>query len=167
MHLPRIALFYVLSASLTGTANAAEPDTPQRYGVELTWDLNLEGGAGFRLDEAAPVLGLGRIRGGLMWADLSDFGSPKFHILGAQVSYTGLGELAFGLQAETMGLSSGLWAQIGASITTDVEPRFDLSFGWSLFGIEGELVATNGGAAGALFFKLRAPLGMIVYAMSN
>ena len=66
-----------------------------------------------------------------------------------------------------MWLSSGVWLQLGASIDVEAHPVFDLSLGWSLLGIEAQVVAREHDAMGALFLKLRIPFGVIGYALSD
>lgn len=129
--------------------------------------MNLEGGVGFELGQAGPLIGLGRVRVGLMWIDEADVMSPRYTSIGLMASSSGLVSGAFGLQAEWMWLNPGVWVQVGASLDTSTDPLFDLALGWSLLGVEGQLKLQDGDAVAALFAKVRIPLGVIGHALSD
>jgi len=148
-------------------AIAAPPVEGRRETIARTWDLNLEGGLGWNLTRDAPLLGLVRARGGLMWMDTTDFAAPRFYSLGVTATYCGLGSLAFGIQGELLDLSSGVWGQLGAHIDIDAAPGFEASLGWSLFGVEAQLRLEDHGNQAALFLKLRIPIGIIAFSATQ
>jgi hypothetical protein len=139
---------------------------PRRY---TTWDLNLDGAMGYAFEDDAHLSGFGRIRGGLLFVDERNFTAPSFTSLGLVYEISDLSPATVGFQAETMSLSSGTWAQIGAMVDlVQVRPVFMASVGFSVLGAEVQLRGDDEQSAyWALYAKLRVPVSIIAIALSD
>ncbi len=132
--------------------------------TRLTWDANIEGGLGAMFLGPAKLTGFTRVRAGLLYVDEENARSPKFYALGLtyEASNFRRASSAIGLQAELMLVKPLLWAQAG--VVTDFQPRpgFNLTAGWSIFGLEGQMrwdgERTQGGPVWGVFGKLRLPI---------
>ena len=130
-----------------------------------TWDLNVEGGAGYVFGELEKWTGFGRIRPGVLAVR-----DTSFYQLGATAEYIGLlRRPAFGLQAEYLNLELGAWAQAGASIDTKARPGAMFAVGLSLFGIEAQVRQYDRGTDPALTLiaKIRVPVGILVHGLGT
>jgi len=130
----------------------------------ITWDANLEGGFGRAFGDIHPrTVSFARVRAGILWAHGQWFTSA-----GIFYDLSNFTPGTFGIQVEQMHLSSGFWIQAGAGI--DVEPRAMgmLAVGWSVVGVEAQYRSFGDAGIGPAFFgKLRIPLGLIGFALSN
>lgn len=136
-----------------------------KYRHATTWDLNLEGGAGYVFGDIEKWTGFFRARPGILFVRNDDF-----FAIGATVEYVGLlARPAFGAQVEYLNVPMGMWAQLGGSIDTKGRPGFNGSIGLSLIGIEAQVheFDRSPDAAFALLGKLRIPLGIIVYGLQT
>jgi hypothetical protein len=110
----------------------AVPLVPARFKKPtLGWDVNLEGGYGRYFADPAERFGFARARAGLLYSV-----DPLFYAVGITYDWSNLTAATFGLQAEVMHIESGLWAQAGALLDTQVHPGVMGSVGWSIFGAE-------------------------------
>lgn len=166
-----LALAFLL-ASEAGVSDAPAPAPapeerpvvlpPARTAVALpvlerttTWDLNVEGVLGARL-EPRSLWGLARVRGGVLFIRDS-----WYYFLGATYEWSNLMPATFGLQAEVLNLEKGFWAQLGALIDVGPRPGAMLSLGWSVVGVELQVRSFDGQLAVAVGGKLRIPVGVI------
>ncbi len=133
---------------------------------DFTWDANLEGalGPGFVEQGKPQVLGFGRVRVGAMF-----IAAPNFFSLGATYEFSNKSFATFGLQLEYMHLISGGWVQIGPLFDAQhPRPGFSLAAGWATFGVELQQRAYEGlGQTTAIFGKVRFPVGVFVWALTN
>lgn len=133
-----------------------------RFRYANTWDLNLEGGAGYVLD-VEKWTGFVRARPGVLLVR-----NDSFYQFGATAEYLGLlRRPAFGAQAEYLHLQLGVWAQIGAAIDTKGRPGGMASVGLSLFGFEAQVreFDQTSDLTFALIGKVRIPIGILVYGL--
>jgi hypothetical protein len=126
------------------------------------WDLNLEGGFGFRSepnDNAHLGFGLGRVRAGATY-----MAEPWYLSLGPTYEYSNFSKATFGLQAEMLFLWAGTWAQVGGLYDIEGNPGFMAAAGYSLIGIEYQTRSTpaSGPARWAVFAKLRLPISWLL-----
>jgi hypothetical protein len=113
-------------------ATRSVPFVPARFKKPtLGWDLNLEGGYGRYFADPAERFGFARARAGLLYSV-----DPMFYSVGITYDWSNLAAATFGLQAEVMHIESGLWAQAGGLLDTQVHPGVMGSVGWSIFGAE-------------------------------
>jgi hypothetical protein len=167
------------SASATPTAAPSSPSdeaaarssalmpTPKlRAGnfTRLTWDANLEGAIGGMFLGPTKIVGFTRARLGALYVDEQDARSPKFYALGLTYEASNFlrATSAVGVQAEFMLVKSLFWAQAGAVVDFQPRPGFNLTAGWSIFGLEGQMRWDHERAQGELvwgvFGKLRLPI---------
>lgn len=160
-----------LAETPTTADEAAASRTPVREPrsvatTRLGFDVNIEGGAGSRTNEAS-VLGLGRLRLGMLAIiePANPEASPLFVSTGPVFQTNGIATASVGLETELTHVTSGFWGQATALIDLGtIEPAWAASFGWSIFGVELERHMEHDGngphAVTALFGKIRAPLGI-------
>jgi hypothetical protein len=140
----------------------------QRRVPYWTWDANVEGGLGAYFLDGARFSGFGRVRGGVLRVDEQSISEPRFLALGMTYEISNLSPAAFGVELETLGLASGLWAQLGAFVDIQPRPGAKLGLGWSMFGVEGQLRwDRNDGVIWAAYAKLRVPVGILGWAWSK
>jgi hypothetical protein len=159
-------------AEPSGPSNAVDPNEklvfkkrPLRY---TTWDLNLEGGAGYSWEGDNHVTGFGRIRGGLLHVNETDIQAPVFYLLGLTYEFSDFSPATFGLQGEFISLNTGAWFQAGAMIDVQPRPGFMASFGLSLIGAEAQVRwDENAGPFFVILGKLRLPIGIIALALKE
>jgi hypothetical protein len=145
-----------------------EPRYKQRKSRYLTWDANIDGAFGYSFQGDGHLSGFGRVRGGLLFVNEEDIQAPSFRALGLTYEISELTPATFGLQFEFMSLNSGAWFQVGAMVDIQPRPGFMLGAGLSLLGVEGQVRWSEGeGAFVAIYGKLRIPLGIIGFALSN
>jgi hypothetical protein len=137
------------------------PLVPARYKKPtLGWDVNLEGGYGRYFADPAERFGFGRARAGLLYSV-----DPMFYAVGITYDWSNLAAATFGLQAEVMHIETGLWAQAGALLDTQVHPGAMGSVGWSIFGAEVQYRKFDPNDWGAVVVgKLRIPVTFIAKA---
>ncbi len=133
---------------------------------DFTWDANLEGalGAGFPEEGSAKLLGFARVRVGAML-----IAAPHFLMVGATYEFSNKSFATFGLQFEYMHLTSGAWMQVAPLFDAEhPRPGVSLAAGWATFGVELQQRAYEGlGQTTALFGKVRFPVGVFVWALTN
>jgi hypothetical protein len=133
---------------------------------DFTWDANLEGalGPGFAEQGSAKLLGFGRVRVGAML-----IAAPHFLMVGATYEFSNRSFATFGLQFEYMHLTSGAWMQVAPLFDAEhPRPGVSLAAGWATFGVELQQRAYEGlGQTTALFGKVRFPVGVFVWALTN
>lgn len=126
-----------------------------------TWDLNVEGVLGARI-EPRSLWGLARLRVGALFIRDS-----WYYFLGATYEWSNLMPATFGVQAEVLNLEKGFWAQLGALIDLGPRPGAMLSVGWSVVGVELQVRSFDGQLAVAVGGKLRLPIGVIARLFSS
>ena len=129
-----------------------------------TWDLNLEGGAGYVLG-VEKWTGFVRARPGVLLVR-----NDNFYQFGATAEYMGvLRRPAFGVQAEYLHLQLGVWGQIGGSIDTKGRPGGMAALGLSLFGVEAQFREFDQTSSVEVAFigKIRVPIGILVYGLTS
>ena len=152
---------------LTNTVSATALATVDlhRFRYANTWDLNLEGGAGYVLGDIGKWTGLFRVRPGVLIVRNDNFFQfgPTFEYLGM------LHRPAFGAQVEYLHLQTGMWIQLGGSLDTTARPGFNGSVGLSIFGFEAQVREFDAAPDPtlALIGKIRLPLGILVYGLST
>ncbi len=126
-----------------------------------TWDLNLEGAFGARLNPAQHLVGFGRIRAGRL------FVRDEFHYaLGVSLEFSNKMPVTVGVQGELLHVISGFWAQAGALLDLGPRPGLMLAGGISLVGVEVQLRSYDQQTvAFAGFVKLRLPISEIAHAL--
>ncbi len=126
-----------------------------------TWDLNLEGAFGARLNPDQHLVGFGRIRVGRL------FVRDEFHLsLGLTLEFANKMPVTVGLQGELLHVLTGFWAQGGVLLDLGPRPGLMLSGGISIVGIEVQLRSYDQqSVAFAGFIKLRIPISEIAHAM--
>lgn len=133
---------------------------------DFTWDANLEGalGPGFPEEGSAKLLGFARVRVGAML-----IAAPHFLMVGATYEFSNKSFATFGLQFEYMHLTSGAWMQVAPLFDAEhPRPGVSLAAGWATFGVELQQRAYEGlGQTTALFGKIRFPVGVFVWALTN
>lgn len=147
-------------------SSALMPTPKLRAGnfTRLTWDANLEGAIGGMFLGPTKVVGFARARLGALYVDEQDARSPKFYAVGLTYEASNFlrATSAVGVQAELMLVKSLLWAQAGAVVDFQPRPGFNLTAGWSIFGLEGQMRWDHERAQGELvwgvFGKLRLPI---------
>lgn len=123
-------------------------------------DLNLEGGAGRQFGDDPKTVGFGRARVGVMFARW-----PLFKMIGATYEYNNLSPATFGLQAELLHLSAGVWAQVGGMVDIHAKAGVMGSLGFSVIGVEAQYRGYEDiGYGFAVLGKLRIPVGVFLYA---
>ncbi len=128
-----------------------------------TWDLNVEGAFGYSAAGPGHIMGMGRVRAGVMLARW-----PTFLMFGATYEISNLSLATFGLQAELMSLAVGFWGQVGAMIDTSAHVGGMVSVGWSILGVEGQYRGFDDDGYGFVVLgKIRIPIGFIAYAFSK
>jgi hypothetical protein len=135
-----------------------------RFRYANTWNLDLEGGAGYVLD-VEKWTGFFRARPGVLIVR-----NDNFYQLGATAEYMGLlHRPAFGVQAEYLHLQLGAWVQIGAALDTKGRPGGMAAIGLSLFGVEAQVreFDQTSDVAVAFLGKIRIPIGILVYGLST
>jgi len=150
------------------SADAPPPPPPdERSGFDermsrrgLGPDLQLQGGYGLGVESGVPQFGLGRIRAGLLHV-----GERWVSSVGAAAIVGGLSDgWAVGGQGDVLHTGSGFVLEAGLSYASGGAALFDLSMGWSVFALEYEWRSDDQARARhALFFKLRIPVGLILF----
>lgn len=129
----------------------------------VSWDLQPEGGV---IAVGGPSLryrGLGRLRAGVLVVR-----EPLYQAYGLQLEGWGQSRLALGVQAELTHLWSGFWGQLGVALASGWHPQFEASVGWSVIGVEGQmLVLPRGAYRWAFITKLRVPIGILVFGLTH
>lgn len=144
-------------------ATGALPVGRGRFRYANTWNLDLEGGAGYVFSGVDKWTTFFRARPGVLIVRDDDF-----YQLGATAEYMGLSRRpAFGLQAEYLHLQLGTWIQVGGSIDTKGRPGVMGAVGLSIFGVEAQVREFDqvSDAAFALIGKVRIPIGILVYGL--
>lgn len=142
--------------SVTPLPRSLRIDEPVRVG----WDLSLEVGLGVGLPNPR-VLPMGRARAGVLV-----YRYPWYVMAGATYEISPLSLASVGLQGELIHLGSGLWAQLGGSLSIAARPGVMAALGWSLFGVEAQWRDQTGAAPDWLLLaKLRVPIELVVMAI--
>ena len=153
---------------------AAPPSTkkkPKIYGQSpdamgeraLTWDLNIDGAFGRAFGDVDKPAGFARIRGGIL-----RIREPLFLAVGATYEFSSFTPATFGVQAEAMHLSTGLWIQAGAMIDVQPKPGVMAAVGWSLLGAEIQYRSYDKYGLNdtlAFYGKIRIPISIISWAL--
>ncbi|HET9953637.1 MAG TPA: hypothetical protein VFQ61_03995 [Polyangiaceae bacterium] len=124
-----------------------------------TWDANVEGGYGRYFPDKS---GLGFVRGraGVLFAH-----DPAYYALGVTYEWSNQAPWAFGVQAEMLRIETGLWAQAGVLIDSNIKAGATLALGWSIFGVEGQVRSFDPEPYGlAVLGKVRIPISFIAMA---
>jgi hypothetical protein len=130
------------------------------YEKENTFDANIDGGGGAAFGSSAEGMGFIRGRAGLMIVR-----APWFYMVGPTAEWSNIAGVAFGGQGEVMHLTSGFWTELGGQVDLHGKPGGNLSVGWSMVGVEGQVRGTQDlGTAVTVLAKLRIPLGVIIFA---
>jgi hypothetical protein len=150
-------------------ANARErPDMAQAGWVEpmgkrlTTWDLNLEGGFGRRVDSDGDWGAVFRARAGVLLVR-----EPRFYALGATFTAQRGFAPAFGIQAESTSSESGLWFQLEGLLDLDGHPGGTFGAGMSLFGVEFQARDSQAGVQGIVLAKVRVPISILAFALAD
>lgn len=126
----------------------------------LTWDANLEGGLGRVFSSPGETVLFGRARAGLTLVR-----GPFYDSLGLTYEYSELSPATLGVQVEVAHLARGFWGQAGGMLDVKGRPGGMLSFGWALFGVEGDVRGLDSqGPAWAVFGKIRIPISIFAIA---
>ena len=154
------------TASPNAAMYSAVPDDSRR---RFTWDLNLDGAAGYAFVGEGEITGFGRIRGGLLYIDESSVSAPLLVSVGLTYELSDRSPATFGIQAEVLPLTAGAWLQLGALLdAAEVRPGFMVSGGLSIFGVEAQLRGDDEhGSFWALYGKIRVPVRIIVKAFEK
>lgn len=132
---------------------------PQRRGI--SWDLHLEGGLGVALRNDLPDTFFGRARAGLLIMH-----EPYLYAFGPSIEVGGLTGLGFGGQLDAIHLTSGMSLELGAAFAATDEAVIHASLGYALFAVEWQHRFASD-SADALMFKLRIPIGIAYFLISN
>jgi hypothetical protein len=124
------------------------------------FDVQIQGGFGVGIAEGPPYYGLGRGRVGFLHV-----GARWVSSLGGAFSVGGLSDgWAAGAQGDLLHRQTGIVFEAGASYARNEAVLVDLSVGWSIFAFEYQWRGDEQlDAEHALFFKLRLPLGLILF----
>lgn len=125
-------------------------------------DFNLGLGLGGAIGEGEGALFVGRARGGLMRVQ-----DPRFYTLGPTVSFHQDGGVAFGLQAESLNISTGTQLWLGAEMNLDAKPIAHVGAGLALFGLEYQAHFEGEGVSHRVFAKVRIPVSWLIYAFNR
>jgi len=132
---------------------------PQRRGA--SWDFQLEGGFAVALKNDLPHHWFGRARAGMLILH-----EPLLLAFGPTIELGGLVGLGVGGQLDIVDLATGMSIEAGGAFATDGAFVSHVSLGYALFGLEWQQRFGEGSAA-ALVFKLRVPIGWVVYASTH
>jgi hypothetical protein len=127
-----------------------------------TWDLNLEGGFGRRFDDDGQWGGIFRARAGVLFVR-----EPRFYALGATFVAQSHFAPAFGIQAESTSVESGLWFQLEGLLDLDGHVGGTFAAGLSIFGVEVQARDSALGLQGVALAKVRFPVSILVFALTQ
>lgn len=149
------------------------PDTPAKLAIAAglgpqeratTWDMNLDLGYGRVFSDPGHWSTFGRVRAGVLHVH-----DTLYFALGATYDVSSLTPATFGVQGEVLHLESGFWFQLGGFVgTPGAHPGAMAAAGVSLIGIEAQARGYDDlGTVGAVYLKVRVPVGIIAYALSR
>ena len=128
---------------------------PRRSGV--SWDFQIEGGWAASLKNELPHHWFGRARAGMLILY-----EPLLAAFGPTFELGGLIGSGVGGQLDLVNISAGYSIEAGGAFAFDGAFVSHLSIGFALFGVEWQQ-RFGDGAAAAILFKLRIPVGAFVY----
>lgn len=126
----------------------------------LTWDLLLEGAAGFPLHGKVANTFFGRARAGVLW-----IGGASAVAFGPTLIGGGITDWGAGAEAEVFSMRTGLSMQVGGGYLDGNSGELHVSLNYALLGIEWQHRFAPSDSD-ALFFKLRVPVGALVAVFS-
>jgi hypothetical protein len=123
----------------------------------FSWDLQLEGGAGFGIGDRVDDTFLGRIRAGALLAD-----EPLIYNLGLTGELGGLASRGVGAAIEVNHFG-GPWIRAGLSYVRGDDWMTRASLGFAIFSLEWQHRFAAWQPRNALMFQVRLPIGIFFF----
>jgi hypothetical protein len=152
-----VPLLLLVSALLLPGSASAQVIPEELLVRGFSWDLQIEGGAGFGLDGRLPDIVVGRLRAGALLAN-----EPLIYNLGITGELGGLASRGVGAELEVNHFG-GPWARAGLSYVRGDDWMTRLSLGFAIFSVEWQHRLASWEPRNALMFQLRLPIGIYCF----
>jgi hypothetical protein len=150
--------FLLLVSALLFPPAASAQIMPEELLVRgLSWDLQIEGGAGFGLDARLPDIVVGRLRVGALLAN-----EPLIYNLGITGELGGLASRGAGAELEVNHFG-GPWLRVGICYVRGDDWMTRASLGFAIFSLEWQHRLASWEPRNALMFQLRLPIGIYCF----